>query len=152
MSEKQKLSGKVGDVLVGTLRVTIGPLSQAEETTLDKLLRKAAEAEAGDHYTRVKPMLAAAKDYPADRLEIIREATRNGVAKAKLGQAAFWEYRTSPAGTATELYHRGRKYTEELKEDALAAVITEANVDEVSEQLFAILNPDGDEDPKAATP
>jgi hypothetical protein len=146
LSSSQTLSGGVGTILIGTLEITISPLSQADEIKLDKKLRKAAESAAGDHYSRCKRELDAARDNPGDRLEMVREIVRRADRREKLGEPAFFEYRTGPEGTAQEVFARGKKSTDGLKLDALQAIITDENVDEVSAQLFEILE---NADPKA---
>jgi hypothetical protein len=139
MNQSESHVGAVGLVRVGELEITVGPLSQAEELALDRELRKSAEAAAGDHYTRCKTLLDAAKDSPADRVEMLREIVRLTATKAGLSAAAMHDYRTGAAGVAIELYHRGRKHTPGLDRKGLAAVITEVNADAVAAALFELL-------------
>jgi predicted ThiF/HesA family dinucleotide-utilizing enzyme len=135
----EKLVGGTGIVTIGELEITIVPLSQAEESILDRRLRKEAEKAAGDHYTRCLPILTAAKDSPADRLEMLREIPRMAVRRDSLSGQAFWEFRNSPKGVALELFSRGKKMTPGLTQKGLESVITEDNVDEVADQIVGII-------------
>ena len=134
----QSVTGPVGVVAVGDLRVTLTPLGIAGERALDRLLAKGAEGAAADPFTapRVRRLLAAMREEPFAYAEAVREITRQTLAPVTAVQVA--EYRESPAGVAAELYHRGRRATDGLTPEGLAAVVTEANVDDVLLQLEAL--------------
>jgi hypothetical protein len=150
VGQDSQVVGAVGEIHVGELVVTAMPLSQAEEMALDRALRKGAALAAGDPYTRARAALDAAKDSPADRLEMLREIARAAANGVRVTPETVYDYRTSPAGVALELYHRGRKATPGLTLAGLEAVVTEANCDAVSASLFDLIA--GGPDEKKATP
>ena len=133
----QPVTGPVGVVAVGDLKITVTPLGMAGERALDRLLAKGAEESAADHFSkpRMKKLLGAMQGTPAYS-EAVREITRQTIGPVSAAQIG--EYRDSPAGVALELFHRGRKATEGLTLAGLVAVITEANVDDVLMQLDAL--------------
>jgi hypothetical protein len=139
MSQAEDTVGAVGEIRIDTLVITITPLSQAEELSLDRALRRGAEAAAGDHYTRCKPLLEAMRESPGDRLEAIREITRLTATRAPLSPAAFFEFRTSKDGLPIEIYARGKKATPGLDQKSLAAIITEENADRIAAALLDLL-------------
>jgi len=137
MSQAEEKVGAVGLIRVAELEITVTPLEQFEELALDRELRKATEAEAGDHYTRCRPLLDA---MPAgDRLEAVREIVRLSATKAPLSEVAIFDFRCTPAGLAIELWWRGRKATPGLTREGLAAVITDENADRVAAGMFELL-------------
>ena len=137
--DKKQVGEAIGLVRIDAVEVTVTPLSQAEERSLDRALQRAAEADAGDHYTRCKPELDALKDSPADRIEFLREIARLSAKREPLSLAAMIAFRDSPAGVAIELYHRGRRATPGLTLAALRAVVTDVNVDEVASALLDLI-------------
>lgn len=141
MSQDQQLIGAVGLIRVAGLEITITPLSEAEELALDRELRRAAEAAAGDHYTRCKPELDAMQKAGAtgDRIEFLRELARMSARREPLSDAAMFDFRNSPAGLVIELHARGRKATPGLERAALAAVITAAVADDVAIALMDLI-------------
>jgi hypothetical protein len=144
MSQSEKTVGAVGEIHIDALAITVTPLSQSEEMALDRELRRAAEAAAGDHYTRCKPLLDAmtAAGAHGDRVEAVREMVRLSATKTPLSSAAFFEFRASPAGLATELFARGKKATAGLTKPMLEAVITEVNADAIAAKLYELLQGD----------
>ena len=134
---QQPATGPVGVVAVGDLKIALTPLGMAGERALDRLLAKGAE-ESADHFgkPRVRKLLAAMQGTPAAYAEAVREITRQAIAPVSASQVN--QFRDSPAGVALELYHRGRKATDGLTLDGLAAVVTDANVDDVLAQLDAL--------------
>ena len=146
MSHDTKSVGAVGLIRVGDLEITVTPLSQIEELALDRQLRRGAEAEAGDHYTRCRAELDAMRDFPGDRLEFLREIARATLRKEPLSPAAVYEFRCSAAGVALELFARGRKATPGLALAGLRAVVTMENADQIAAALFELIEGG---DPKA---
>ncbi|HEY1191307.1 MAG TPA: hypothetical protein VGE74_26975, partial [Gemmata sp.] len=112
------------------------------ERALRRALLKAAEEHTGDYFTRCGKLLKAMQAVPAAYLEAVREITRLTATGPAVSEEQFFEFRQSPAGVALELFHRGRKATPGLTADGLASIITDANVDEVFEQLQAVLRGD----------
>jgi hypothetical protein len=149
LTEQEKRVGGVGVVRVGNLEITVTPLKQWEERALSRQLRKAAREECSDYFTRCAGLLKAMQSQPAAYLEAVRELTRLSATGPTVSEDQFWEYRDSPAGVARELFARGKTATPGLDLAALSAVITEANVDEVLEQLRAAVEGG---DPKPSTP
>jgi hypothetical protein len=139
MSQSESSPGAVGLVRVAGLEITVTPLSQAEETALDRALRRGAEAAAGDVYTRCRAELKALESAPGDRLEFLRELARLAARKEPVSPVAFFDYRSSAAGVALELYHRGKRATPGLTLAGLEAVVTEVNADEVYAALQELL-------------
>lgn len=144
---QQPVTGPVGTVRVGELLVTVAPLTMTEERGVRRALLKAAEAHAGDHFTRCAKLLKAMQSVPAAYLEAVREITRLAATGPAVSDEQFFEFRQSPAGVALELFHRGHKATPGLAQAALAAVVTDANVDDVYEQLQAVLSGPNDRTP-----
>lgn len=146
--------GGAGVVRIGNLLLTLTPLSLAEETALERLLRRSAAEAAGDNYTRCAAILAAMN--PTDRAEAVREIARrtmNAGDPRGLGpvdQTAYVEFRFGPQGLPLELLHRARKATPGLDLAGLRACITEANADDVAAQLLDVL--EGTSEKKASTP
>lgn len=149
MATADKTVGGVGVVRVGNLEITITPLTMVEERALRRQLRKAAEEEATDYFTRCAAMLAAMKSQPAAYMEAVREITRLTATGLKVSDEQFFEFRDSPAGVARELFARGKKATPGLDADGLAAIITKANVDDVIDQMEKAVKGD---DPNHSTP
>lgn len=149
MSQHDTLVGGVGTVRVGDLEITITPLSQAEETLLDRRLMKAGADLAGDNYTRCAGVLKAAEANPADRLEMVKEIARVTIGqgdkegKAPLSGSAFFEFRFGPDGLPIELLARGKRATPGLTLEGLRAVVTAANADEVAGQLIRVIEQKG---------
>lgn len=148
---QEKTVGGVGVVRVATLEITVTPLTMTEERALRRQLIAAAAAEATDYFTRCARLLAAMKAVPGAYLEAVREITRLTATGPALSDEQFFEYRESPAGVAKELFARGKKATPGLTPDALAAVITVVNVDDVLEQMGAAAAVEGD-GPNVSTP
>lgn len=149
MTEQEKRTGGVGVVVVGTLEITVTPLTLAEERALGRQLRKAAKSETTDYFTRCAGLLKAMQAQPAAYLEAVREITRLTATGPSVSEDQFFEYRESPAGVARELFARGKKATQGLDLAGLSAVITDENVDAVIDQMRAVT--DGPP-PNAATP
>lgn len=149
MTQSDSIVGGCGVVHVGTLVVTITPLTMIEERALRRQLRSAAEKEATDYFTRCSRVLDAMRGQPAAYMEAVREITRIAATGPKLSDDQFFEFRTSPAGVARELFARGKRATPGLAADGLAAVITDANVDDVFAQMMAVVETG---DPNPSTP
>jgi hypothetical protein len=149
MSAADRIVGGTGVVRVGPLEVTVTPLTMNEERALRRQLRAAAEAAATDHFTRCAKLLAAMRSQPAAYAEAVREIVRLTATGPAVSDEQFFEYRNSPAGVARELFARGKRATPGLDADGLAAVITDANVDDVIEQLTAVIEAG---DPNPSTP
>lgn len=131
MSQAEKLVGATGLIRVAGLEITIVPLTTAEELALDRELRKGAAAASADVYTRCRPELDALKEYPADRVEFLRELARIAARREGPSPTAIFEHQTSAAGVALELFSRGRKATPGLTLAAIEAVVTPVNAAEV---------------------
>lgn len=144
MSQSEKQVGAIGLVRVGSLEITITPLSQADEMAFDRELRAAAGKAAGDYFTRCKPELdaMAAAGATGDRVEFLREIARMAGRKESLSAVALWDFQNSAAGLPIELWWRGRKATPGLDRAGLAAVITDANADEIAAGLRELLKGD----------
>lgn len=138
----------VGIVRVGTLEITVTPLTKTEERGLRRQLRAAAEATATDYFTRCARLLDAMKAQPAAHTEAVREIVRLTALGPKVSEEQLLEYRVSPAGVAQELFTRGKVATPGLDLAGLAAVVTEANVEDVAAQMWDIVS-GGTESPPA---
>jgi hypothetical protein len=153
VSQVDKLVGGVGTVMVGTLEVTITPLSVIDERILDRKLLKAAQAAADDPYTEAAKTLKAAEANPAHLHVLLMEVAAIATRKKFLSVGEFDDYRRSPAGVATEIFARGHKATPGLAAKELAAVITEFNAEEIHEAMKEVIaNKGGSDDEKKATP
>ena len=143
MTQEQKLVGGTGVVTVGELEITITPLSQSEESMLLRKLRIASAEHAADNYTRCRGILEAAKEFPADRAEMVREVARTTIAAGKdklpLDGAALFDFRFGPHFLPVELFTRGKKATPGLSLEGLKAVVTEVNADEVASALLEVI-------------
>lgn len=148
MSQDAKLVGAVGLIRIGELEITITPLSQAHELALDRQLRKGTEAALGDYYSRCRAELDAMREYPGDRLELLREIARMAVRKEPPSAVAVFDYRCSPAGLALELFSRGKRATPGLTLANLEAIITDINADEIAAALHELIA-GGPEDKKS---
>lgn len=148
MSTAQAPVGVTGIVRIGTLEITVTPMSKVEERSLRRQLRAAAEATATDYFTRCARLLDAMKAQPAAYTEAVREITRLTATGPKVSEEQLLEYRVSPAGVARELFVRGRTATPGLTAEGLAAIITEANVEDVAGQMWDIVS-GGTESPPA---
>lgn len=142
-------TGPVGAVRAGELLITITPLDMTGERALRRLLARAAAEAAGDYFTRCAKLLHAMRAVPGAYLEAVREITRLTATGPAVSDEQLFEFRQSPAGAALELFHRGRRATQGLTHEGLAAVITDANVDAVLGQLEAVL---AGPDPNSPTP
>ncbi len=143
------MTGAVGVVTVGELQVTVTPLTMIEERALRRVMEKEALTAATDYYTRSVKLLDAMRSNPFAYEIAIKQLVTLTATGPKLSDEQFYEFRTSPAGVAIELWHRGRKATPGLTLAGLQAVITEANADSVTFQLETIAESAG---PKPATP
>lgn len=148
MAEPTPASGAVGSVRIeGGLLIVVTPLTMTEERALRRLLIKAAEEHTGDYFTRCAKLLKAMQAVPGAYLEAIREITRLTATGPAVSDEHFFEFRNSPTGVALELFYRGRKATPGLDQAALAAIITDVNVDDVGEQLRAVLSGPNEQTP-----
>ncbi|VTT99005.1 unnamed protein product [Gemmataceae bacterium] len=132
-----------GTVLVGSLEITVTPMSKVEERSLRRQLLAGAERDATDYFTRCSRLLDAMRGQPAAHTEAVREIVRLTALGPKVPEEQLLEYRASPAGVAQELFLRGKKATPGLTLDGLAAVVTGANVEEVAGQMWDIVSGEG---------
>ena len=139
MGPAEAAAGGVGVVRVGDLLVTVTPLTLVEERALARLLRAEAEKHSADYFTRCAKLLQAMKAQPAAYLEAVREIVRLTATGPAVSDEQFVEFRASPAGLAHELYARGKKATPGLTREGLAAVVTDANCDDVGGQMVAVI-------------
>lgn len=140
--QDRKLVGGVGEVAVGSLSISITPLSQGDELRLRRQLRAAAESLAGDGWTRCKPILEAMTKSGAhgDRAIAVAELVRSAKRVEPLSEEAVFDFRTSAEGVALELFARGKAATPGLSLDGLRSVITEANAPDVFAALLDIID------------
>lgn len=131
----ENLVGGTGVVQVGELLITVTPLSQGEEVALRRRIRKAAEVASSDYFTRCARLLKAMEKQPGAYLEAVREITRLTATGPTVSDDQVYEFRESVAGVAMELFTRGSKATSGLTLEGLQSCITDANVDDVLEQL-----------------
>jgi hypothetical protein len=133
--------GGVGEVAVGPLLVTVTPLSQGDELRLSRQLRAEAERLAGDGWTRCRAMLEAMTEAGAhaDRMHAVAELVRSAKRKEPLSDEAVFDYRSSAAGVALELFARGKAATPGLTLDGLRAAVTEANAPDVFAAMMEVI-------------
>ena len=165
MSEIENATGGVGVVHVGDMLVTVAPLSTLDEKKLWKTFRAAAIKRAkeetsslfdGPNVKRLLQSMAAAS--PQAYLESVRELTRiaadrdRAVAKGEIGEDEVFGFRASPQGVAIELFERGKASTPGLVLESLKAVITDANLDDVGTELYALIEAGRPKETRSASP
>ncbi len=138
----------IGIVEVAGKAFTVSEMKFGSEYRLGLLLRQMYERQQGSPYKRLLPMLDEMT--PADRATAVDAAARAKIASELPGGDAREMARQTPEGVALELWMRARKHHKGLTQKEVEAVVTEANCQDVLDDIIDVLTPkQGSDDSKS---